>query len=85
MYGNNMGTLNVYLSQNGSSPGTKVWALSGNQQNRWNAGTVALKSSTQYSVSLFNLKAPSRFVAEDILKFISLFFIENKMSFCGNR
>ena len=52
MYGSQMGTMNIYLSKNGSLPGTKVWSLSGNQGNQWSSGTVAVKSNTQYSVSV---------------------------------
>ena len=64
MYGSQMGTMNIYLSKNGSLPGTKVWSLSGNQGNQWSSGTVAVKSNTQYSVSVIQNRSRGGLVVE---------------------
>ena len=51
MYGRTMGTLNIYLMNNVSSSGTKLWTLSGNQGNKWMYAQTPIQSQTSYNVS----------------------------------
>ena len=51
MYGSGIGSLNVYLANNQSTPGTKLWSLAGNQGRNWFSGQVSLQSNQQYTVS----------------------------------
>ncbi|WAR02788.1 MLRP1-like protein, partial [Mya arenaria] len=50
MFGRNVGSLTVYISQNGSMPGYPMWALTGNKGVGWKSAQVALQSSIQYTV-----------------------------------
>lgn len=51
MNGRSVGTLNVYLSQNGSM--LTLWTLSGNQGTTWKSAQVSVQSTLQYSVRNF--------------------------------
>ena len=45
MYGNSIGTLNVFVKTGaGNSSETLVWTLSGNQLDKWNFGQAAVTS-----------------------------------------
>lgn len=59
MYGNNIGTLNVYTAQGGSN-GSPVWSRQRNQGNRWNLAQISINPSSPYTV---------------IFDFFALFFI----------
>ncbi|XP_067654504.1 MAM and LDL-receptor class A domain-containing protein 1-like [Haliotis asinina] len=52
MYGNSIGTLNVYVTRNGAK-GSPIWQMSGNQGNSWNVAEVSIKTvsgSTPYQI-----------------------------------
>lgn len=53
MYGNNIGTLNVYTAQGGQN-GSPVWSRQRNQGNRWNLAQISINPSSPYSVILIN-------------------------------
>ncbi|KAK7098915.1 hypothetical protein V1264_003130 [Littorina saxatilis] len=50
MYGVSVGTLNVYLSTNGSLPGAIQWKLSGNQGGSWSQARFPVNSSADFSM-----------------------------------
>lgn len=49
MYGNTIGTLNIWMNSNGTSG--QIWSLSGNQQNQWRFGQAPVSSKGVYQVS----------------------------------
>ena len=49
MYGNTIGTLNIWMSSNGTSG--RIWSLTGNQQNQWRFGQAPVSSPGVYQVS----------------------------------
>ncbi|XP_078334103.1 MAM and LDL-receptor class A domain-containing protein 1-like [Crassostrea virginica] len=49
MYGNNIGTLNVYTAQGGQN-GSPVWSRQRNQGNRWNLAQISINPSSPYSL-----------------------------------
>lgn len=49
MYGNSIGTLNVYTSTF-SRLGSPVWALYGNQGNNWRKAQTTIQTATQFQV-----------------------------------
>ena len=48
MYGNTIGTLNIWMSSNGTSG--QIWSLSGNQNNQWRFGQAPVTSKGVYQV-----------------------------------
>lgn len=49
MYGSTIGTLNIWMSSNGTSG--QIWSLSGNQNNQWRFGQAPVSSKGVYQVS----------------------------------
>lgn len=49
MYGITIGTLNIWMSSNGTSG--RIWTLTGNQQNQWRFGQAPVSSKGVYQVS----------------------------------
>jgi len=49
MYGSAIGTLNIWMSSNGTSG--KIWSLSGDQKNQWRFGQAPVSSKGVYQVS----------------------------------
>ncbi|KAL5006374.1 hypothetical protein ScPMuIL_015180 [Solemya velum] len=50
MYGNQMGTLNIYVKQNSSGIGSPDWSRSGDQGQGWNLGQMTIFDSLPYQV-----------------------------------
>lgn len=51
MYGEGMGTLNVYLKNPTTEELVKIWETSGNQGNHWHRGDVTIPTGThEYQV-----------------------------------
>ena len=48
MYGATIGTLNVWMSSNGSLG--MIWSLAGNRRNQWNFGQAPVSSGNVYQV-----------------------------------
>ncbi|KAH3887665.1 hypothetical protein DPMN_011683 [Dreissena polymorpha] len=67
MFGTSIGTLNVYISQNGSLPGYNVWTLSRNQGNSWQSGQVPFQSTSQFTVNKLILPWSPYTIVGDIL------------------
>ena len=49
MYGSSIGTLNIWISSNGTSG--QIWSLSGDQKNMWRFGQAPVSSKGVYQVS----------------------------------
>lgn len=49
MYGSDIGTLNIWMSSNGTSG--QIWSLSGDQGNKWLYGQAPVSSKDVYQVS----------------------------------
>lgn len=49
MYGVSIGTLNVWMSSNGTSG--QIWSLTGDQKNQWKFGQAPVSSKGVYQVS----------------------------------
>ncbi len=49
MYGNTMGTLNLYMMVNGNR-GSPIWSRSGDQGKNWILGSVTVKSPSNFQV-----------------------------------
>ena len=49
MFGNTIGSLNIWMSSNGTSG--QIWSLSGDQNNQWRFGQAPISSKGVYQVS----------------------------------
>lgn len=83
MYGQDIGTLNVYVKSPSGKPGVPVWLRSGDRGNIWKIAQVAVTSSSNFQVGAF--------FAETIMNHLLLFkqrllFVYNiKLLELGNR
>ena len=53
MYGQDIGTLNVYVKSPSGKPGVPVWLRSGDRGNIWKIAQVAVTSSSNFQVGEF--------------------------------
>ncbi|XP_066300036.1 MAM and LDL-receptor class A domain-containing protein 1-like [Branchiostoma lanceolatum] len=58
MYGQNIGTLNVFI-QTGSTLGSAVWSLSGDQGNQWNPAEVTFTAAAAFKVVFEGVRGQS--------------------------
>lgn len=65
MYGQDIGTLNVYVKSPSGKPGVPVWLRSGDRGNIWKIAQVAVTSSSNFQVGSF--------FAETIMNHLLLF------------
>lgn len=56
MYGQHIGTLNVYLKTGNTLPRSAVWSKSLNQGNKWILGQTTIQATQPYNVGSFKMK-----------------------------
>jgi hypothetical protein len=71
MYGADMGTLDVNISEDGGLTWTNVWTLTGDQGDVWSLGLVDLSSYTGQIMVEFHMATGPGFLSDCALDFIS--------------
>eukprot|EP00795_Rhopilema_esculentum_P012712 gene12712-3431_t len=59
MYGNSIGTLNVYLKTGSSYPGSSMWTRRRNQGNQWLIGQVSITTTSSFNIIFEGVRGTS--------------------------